>query len=559
MPNETIDPVSPATWSERFAALSAADRRDTLEPDEAERLAMAGHLVGEEETSLDAWARAHHGWLARGERIRAARCAFRLAMRLTFRGESARAGGWVARGERLLEEAGRDCAEQGWRLLPGALRAALGGDGIGGSDAFARATTIGERFADPDLTILGRLGQGRTLVRLGRIGEGTALLDEVMVAVTSGEISADLVGDVYCAVIEACHEIYDLRRAQEWTAELTRWCEAQPDLAPYRGLCQIRRAELLQLHGEWPDALEEAERARSSLAGPPPRHGAGIASYELAELYRLRGELDRAEACYHQSHGWGHDPQPGLALLRLAQGRVSAAAAAMRRVMTEATDPRLRLNLLGPQVEIMLAAGDLAAARTAAEELSAAADALDSALLHARAAHALGAVLLAEGQARESVTALRDAAVAWRQLGVPYESARVRALTAEAHRALGDEESAAMETEAARHAFGELGAEHDLTRLASRPAPGLSSSRSGDRSSAVGRLTAREVEVLGIVATGATNRAVAARLGISEKTVARHVSNLFAKLGVSSRSAATSFAYRHGLVEPVSPAGSRPT
>jgi DNA-binding NarL/FixJ family response regulator len=558
MPEGTIDLERRPSWSELFAALSAPDRRATLEPDDAERLAMAAYLVGQEEASVDAWAQAHQGWLARDERIRAARCAFRLALRLTFRGETARAGGWVARGERLLDEAGPDCAEQGWRLLPAALRAALAGDGTSSRDAFARATALGERFADHDLTTLGRLGQGRTLIRLGEAGPGTALLDEVMVAVTAGEVSDDLVGDVYCAVIEACHEIYDLRRAQEWTAELTRWCESQPDLARYRGLCQIRRAELLQLHGEWPDALEEAERARSSLAGPPPRNGAGPASYELAELHRLRGELDEAEACYQQSHQWGHDPQPGLALLRLAQGRVSAAAVAMRRVMAEATDPRTRLSLLGACVEIMLAGGDLAAARAAAQELSAAADALGSALLHARAAHAFGAVLLAEGDARGAVTALREAAAAWRRLGVPYESARVRALTAEAHQALGDEESAAMELEAARQAFRELGAGLELARLATRPSPARESAQPGGPVTAAGRLTAREVEVLRVVATGATNRVVAARLGISEKTVARHVSNLLAKLGVSSRSAATSYAYRHGLLEPALPSGARP-
>jgi DNA-binding NarL/FixJ family response regulator len=537
-----------ASWAEVFAGLAAPERRGSLEPAETERLAMAAHLVGEEEASLDAWSLAHQAWLARGEPVRAARCAFRLAIRLTLRGETARAGGWQARGDRLLEAAGQDCAEAGWRLLPGALRAALSGESAVARDGFNAAMAIGRQFGDPDLITFGRLGQGRSLIALGEVTAGTALLDEVMATVTAGEVPPDLVGDVYCAVIEACHEMYDLRRAQEWTAALTRWCESQPELGPYRGLCLIRRVELLQLHGDWPDALHQAEEARTWLAGPPARAGADTASYELAELHRLRGEMDQAEACYRQCHRWGRDPQPGLALLRLAQGRVTGAAATMRRLMIETTDPRVRLRLLFAQIEIMLAAGDVPAARAAAEELAAAADAMGSALLHARAAHGLGAVRLAEGDARAAVTALRQAADAWRRLGVPYESARVRALTAEAHRALGDEESAAMELEAARQVFRELGAGLELAKL--EPQHDGSSRGSTAPMASTGRLTAREVEVLRVVATGATNRDVAARLEISEKTVARHLSNIFTKLGVSSRAAATSYVYRHGLADP---------
>jgi DNA-binding NarL/FixJ family response regulator len=379
------------------------------------------------------------------------------------------------------------------------------------------------------------------LISQGDVARGTTLLDEAMVAVTAGDVSPVFVGDMYCAVIDACHEIFDLRRALEWTAALARWCESQPDLAPYRGQCLIRRAEIMQLRGSWPDALDEAERAREWLSRPPAHRGAGMAYYALAELHRLRGETQAAEQCYQEGNRWGRDPQPGLALLRLAQGKVSAAASAMRRVVDEAADRRTRSRTLGAHIEIMLAAGDLPAARAAAEELARIAEALGAPFIRALAAQGLGAVLLAEGEPRAALSALREAWAAWRQLDVPYEAARARVLTGLAHRGLGDEDTAAMELDAARHAFAELGAAPDLRRMEAL-------ARSAEAPSP-GNLTAREVEVLRLVATGRTNRGIAERLGISEKTVARHVSNIFTKLGLSSRAAATAYAYQHDMLQ----------
>jgi len=528
------------SWRQAHELFSAADREEALGPDDLDRLATCAVMIGNESESVDVWAKAHHEFLARGDVEQAARCAFRIGFGLGARGQIAHASGWLARARRVLDDASADSVVRGYFVLVDAIRASLAGELVRAHELFSQAEAVGQRFDDGDLIAYGRQGQGRVLIKTGRLVEGVALLDEVMVAVTAGELTPMSMGDIYCSVIDACSEIFDLRRAVEWTAALERWCEAQSDHIPYRGMCLIHRAEILQLQGSWTDALGEAERACDRLLVPPPRPAAGRACYQRGELHRLRGEFDKAEASYRQAAELGRKPQPGLALLRLARGDTEAALGSIRRAVDEARAPVVRSRVLGAFVEILLAANDTQPARSAAEELEAIAQSLDAPFLRAAAAHSAGAVDLAEGKAERALVALHNARDIWRDIEAPYDEARTRVLIALASRALGDEDTAALEFDAARAMFERLGASNDVARL--------EESARRESSRAPTRLTARELEVLGLVATGKTNRAIADGLGLSEKTVARHVANIFTKLGLTSRAAATAYAYRNRLV-----------
>jgi DNA-binding CsgD family transcriptional regulator len=311
-------------------------------------------------------------------------------------------------------------------------------------------------------------------------------------------------------------------------------------MVPFRGQCLIRRSELMQLHGAWQEAVDEAQRACDRLADSPGHHGAGAAYYQQAELHRLRGEFEQADEAYRRASQAGRKPYPGLALLRLAQGEIDAANVAIHRGLQEVRAFKMRAQILCASVEIMLAGHDLPGARGAAEELTLIASQFDAPFLRAASAQASGAVALAAGDASEAVSWLRDAWTIWQELDAPYEVARVRALMGLAYRRLGDDDGAQMEFEAAGETFDRLGAAPDAARMAGLLTP-VSPQASGS-------LTGREVEVLRLIATGKTNRAIAAELVISEKTVARHVSNIFTKLDLSSRSAATAYAYNHKLL-----------
>jgi DNA-binding CsgD family transcriptional regulator len=526
-------------WTDAYMLLAAADRDTPLHPDDLERFAAAAYLIGKDAESTEIWTRAHQEFLGLGGVARAARCAFWLAFALMQHGERARAGAWIARARELLAHPHQDCVEQGYLLLPIALQHVLTGDAAGAYAVFCQAAQIGDRFSDRDLIALARHSRGRVLIRMGEIRDGVRLLDEAIIAVDAGEVSALVIGDVYCSVIEGCLEVFELRRAVEWTAALARWCDAQPDLVPYRGQCLVRHAEILQLHGAWPEAVEAARQACDRLLQPSPQPAAGAAFYQCGELYRLLGEFAEADAAYRQANRYGRKPQPGLALLRLAQGQPETAAAAIRLAVDEAHGTE-RSRLLLPYVEIMLAAGDVQAARTAADELAALAGDIEAPVPTALAAQARGAVRLAEGDARAALPGLRQAWTGWQEIGAPYDAARVRVLIGLAARDLGDVAGAEMEFDAASRIFQQLAARPDLSRVEAF-------SRSL-KPAATGGLSAREVQVLRLVAAGKTNRQVAGALFISERTVERHLSNIFNKLDLPSRAAATAYAYEHQLL-----------
>lgn len=530
-------------WDVACGMLVALDeQRELDDPQDLQRLAVSACLTGRNEVADACWQRAHGAFLDRGELLAAVRCAFWLGLVLsTGRGDEARGSGWFARARRLCERAPEACAERGYLLLPAALRDLDDGDPQAAFGAFAEAAAVGERFGDADLSTLACLGQGQALIRTGDTSRGLAHLDEAMVTVGTARASPLVIGIVHCAAVIACQQVFDLRRAQQWTAALDGWCDAHPDLVPFRGQCLVHRSELAQWRGDWDRAVIEVDRACLCLSDPSDP-AAGMARYQRAELHRLRGEHPLAETSYGEAIALGHDPHPGLALLWLAQGRAEAAAAAMRcavegssaGVLGELRSPRPRALLLDAQVEIMLATGDVEAARAASEELEAAADVAGTGAVRAMAARARGAVALDEGRHAAALQALTDARARWTQLSAPYELARTRLLLARALRTLGDNGTAALEESAAERVFAAIATAGDLGRPTAGPPA---------------RLTPRELDVVRLVAAGHSNREIAERLFISDKTVARHLHNAFTKLGLPNRAAATAYAYEHHLVQ----------
>jgi DNA-binding NarL/FixJ family response regulator len=526
-------------WAEAYTELSAAEAASSLAPEDIDRLAASAHLT-HVENSLDIWARAHYEYQRQGQVGPAVRCAFWLSIGHLFRGDHTQSNGWLARGERLLQESGVDCVETGYVGLLTAVRLLWSGDL---PTAMARYEVVNEtarRFNDPDLIAIARMGTGEVHLAMGETERGIALLDDAMADVLAGQVSTLIVGVIYCAVLEACQRLMDVRRSQEWTAAFTRWCESQPDLVPFRGDCMVYRAEVMQQRGAWPDAMAEALKACTGVDEPARSPWAGGAYYRLGELNRLRGDYEGAEEAYRLANQCGHSPQPGLALLRLVQGRTEAAVSALARTLAETQEFTHRIQLLPSYIEALQAAGDLVAADEALHELRANVATNKLPVLDAVASQAEGAMLLVQSECARALTALRHANGVWREMDMPYEEARSRVLMAQACRALGDEDGAQLELLAAREVFQQLGAGPDAERVA-----GLLGSAPARRD---GGLTPRELEVLRLVAAGDTNRAIAGTLVLSEKTVARHVSNIFAKLDLSSRAAATAYAYEHKLV-----------
>jgi DNA-binding CsgD family transcriptional regulator/tetratricopeptide (TPR) repeat protein len=536
-------------WDEAFEGFRLADQNAPLACDDLQRLGIAAYLIGHELEFERYFDRLHRAQLEQGHREPAARSAFWLGLTLLFRGETAQSNAWIARGQRFVEKL--DCVEHGYLMLPGIERILREGNAVEAQARAARATAIGERFGDAELIATARHVEGRALIDQRQIVAGLELLDETMLAVIGGELPPLTTALMYCSVLEACKKVYALGRAREWTSAFARWCERQSESLAFSSTCLGYRPEVRQSHGEWSAALEDVCRA-CDRAARGHRKPPGAALYQRGEIHRLRGEHPEAEEAYREASELGYEPQPGLALLRVAQGQVDAACAAMRRMLHTTTRPSKRARLLPSCIEVMLAADAIDEARDAWRELRELSDALDADALRAAAAEAEGTIDLAEARPDAALGPLRRAFEWWTQLDMPYDTARARALIGVACLALHDEETTRLELAAARTVFERLSARGDLARI-DRACP--EACPEGQRRSvnplgkrAEMKLSPREREVLRLIAEGGTNKAIAARLSVSERTVDRHVSNILVKLAVPTRAAAIAFAYQHELL-----------
>lgn len=535
-------------WKAAHGYLAAA--LDEAQPDGSDllKLAIVAYLLGRDAESRESLERAYHSHVAAGRFPEAVQAAFWLVLQLVLGGGAAQAHGWIASARRLLPRCPPDCAAQVLMLVPETLFRLESDPG----SALAGATTVleaGERLGDADLLAFGTLARSQALIRLGRIAEALPLIDEAMLVVTRDAVCPIAVGIVYCAVISECRRIFDVPRAREWTDALGAWCDRQPDMVPYRGQCMVHRAQLLRHRGELESAAAEAARAADRLARP--RHPAlGTAHYELGELERIRGAAAEAEQHYELAHGFGVSPQPGLGLLRLAQDRGREAAAALERALAESSAATDRARLLPAAGEALLAVGRLDRATEVARELAGISHSFGSVQLQAEALCLQGRILLARKRPEEALALLSRAREQWSALDMPLEVAFTRLPMAEACRLLGDAEGARMELGAAGAAMRELGAVAATVRFDKAmkvdPAAGPGVSEASARGNG-GRISARETQVLRLVATGMTNRKVAETLFLSEKTVARHLSNIYTKIGVANRAAATAYAYDRGI------------
>jgi DNA-binding CsgD family transcriptional regulator/tetratricopeptide (TPR) repeat protein len=521
-------------WAVAFDQLRTVGN---LSADDILALATSAYLMGNADEAVRVLQGGYQEMIKNGDTRGAVRFAFWLALILNLRREAAISGGWAARAQRLLENETDDIVERGYLLVHDFFRQVDRQEFAGASETVVRIVACGRRFGNPDLVAMGLMCQGRFMIYSGRVPEGLALLDESMVGISAGEVSPITAGMVYCSMIEACQEVSDFSRAASWTSALTRWCDLQPGLVPFTGQCSLHRGQIMRLRGAYDEALAEFALAHRRYQAEGTSAAAALALTEQGDVLRIQGKLDEAEVAYRQAAELGYEPQPGLALLWLARGRTAAAASAMRRLLAEAQGPVQRSRMLPAGVEIMGAAGQLDDARRYADELSEIAAAFGNPAVQAMAANALANVALASGDLEDALSKARESTRLWGEIGSPYEAARARVLVASALRELGDQDSAAGELSVARRAFGEVGAApavDDVNRLLGRTRPG--------------GLSEREVEVLRLVAEGRSNHDIARALVLSQKTVERHLSNIFTKLDVPSRTAAAAYAHEHGLM-----------
>jgi ATP/maltotriose-dependent transcriptional regulator MalT len=537
------------TIDELLQARDAFNRRDwalafdrlrgsgDLSPEDTMALATSAYLLGNVDEAVRALQAGYQDRIRNGDSLGAVRFASWLGLLLNVRGEVAVGGGWVARAQRLLDTEREDIVERGYLLAHEFYQHLGRGDFARAGETAVHIVETGRRFSEPDLIAQGLMCQGRMTIYSGRVPEGLALLDEAMVGISAGEVSPIIAGMVYCSMIEACQEVSDFSRAASWTSALTRWCEAQPGLVPYTGQCSLHRGQIMRLRGAYDEALAEFALAQRRYQLEGTAAPAALALTEQGDVLRIRGKLDEAEEAYRQAAEFGFEPQPGLALSWLARGRTTAAVTAIHRLLAEAGGPVQRSRLLPAAVEILVAAQLLDEARRRSDELSEIASAFGISALWAMTAYAYAAVELASGETEDALGHGRESGRLWSDIGSPYEASRARVLVARALRELGDEDSATAELAVAGHGFADVGAApgvQQVDKLLGRARPG--------------GLTEREIEVLRLVAAGRSNPDIAHALVLSPKTVERHLSNIFTKLDVPSRTAAAAYAHEHGLM-----------
>jgi class 3 adenylate cyclase len=453
------------SWRDAYDLLVAAEPGE-LSPEDLELIGEAASWTGPTERCIEARERAFGAYLARGDKTAAARVAIALIRDYHLANAGSVAAGWAKRAERLLEDV-PECVEHGYLARRRGVAADARGDSGEARRQLERALEIAQKFGDRDLEALALHNQGAMLVRDGDVEEGWALMDEAAAAAATGDLKPTATGTVYCGTISACRDLLELRRAGEWTARFEQWCDRTSLPGGWRGDCRVHRAEVLRLQGRWTEAEQEAESARMDFLEYNVADAAGGASYELGEVRLRRGDLVGAEQAFRLALEAGIEPQPGLALLRLAKGKPHVGVGELERALAEVPEDRVeRARLLPAFVELAVAAAQVEAAHSAADELAELARLFASDALTAAASMARGIVLAAEGDHASAVSSLRDAVRRWHALDAPYEAGQARAALADAYRAVGDNDAAALELEAAHAIFERLGAAHAARRAA---------------------------------------------------------------------------------------------